>query len=104
MAGQQPPSPNAANGGGYSANYANNGGAGAVNGSIMPSAGHFADMQTLMQNMETLSGWLQQNREEWMGLRDGLERVERIQGRDVSIICSNEGLDRLLTDWRRAVC
>lgn len=52
-----------------------------MNGSIMPSAGHYADMQTLMQNMETLSGWLQQNREEWTQLQDGLSRVERMQDR-----------------------
>ncbi|RMY75947.1 hypothetical protein D0863_02246 [Hortaea werneckii] len=49
-----------------------------VNGSIMPSAGHYSDMQTLMQNMETLSGWLQQNREEWSQLQEGLSRVERM--------------------------
>jgi hypothetical protein len=42
---------NAGNAGLYNA-------AGGLNG--MPSAGHYSDMQTLMQNMETLSGWLQQ--------------------------------------------
>lgn len=52
---------------------------GGVNGSIMPSAGHYSDMQTLMQNMETLSGWLQQNREEWEQVQEGLARVERSQ-------------------------
>lgn len=50
-----------------------------VNGNIMPSAGHYADMQTLMQNMENLSGWLHQNREEWSQVQDGLARVERMQ-------------------------
>jgi hypothetical protein len=48
-------------------------------GVIMPSAGHYADMQMLMSSMETLSGWLQQNREEWAGLQEGLARVERAQ-------------------------
>lgn len=43
----------------------------------MPSAGHYSDMQTLMQNMETLSGWLQQNREDFISVQDGLEQVER---------------------------
>lgn len=43
----------------------------------MPSAGHYSDMQTLMQNMETLSGWLQQNREDFLSVQDGLEQVER---------------------------
>ncbi|KAK4539621.1 hypothetical protein LTR36_010504 [Oleoguttula mirabilis] len=52
-----------------------------VNGSIMPSAGHYSDMATLMQNMETLSGWLQQNREEWGQLQEGLAKVERLSGR-----------------------
>lgn len=50
-----------------------------VNGSILPSAGHYSDMQTLMQNMETLAGWLQQNREDWDIVQDGLNRVERMQ-------------------------
>lgn len=49
--------------------------AGGLNG--MPSAGHYSDMQTLMQNMETLSGWLQQNREDFISVQDGLEQVER---------------------------
>ena len=49
-----------------------------INGAIVPSAGHFSDMQTLMQNMETLSGWLQQNREDWVQVQDGLARVERL--------------------------
>lgn len=49
--------------------------AGGLNG--MPSAGHYSDMQTLMQNMETLSGWLQQNREDFLSVQDGLEQVER---------------------------
>ena len=50
-----------------------------MNGSIMPSAGHYSDMQTLMQNMEHLSGWLEQNRQEWSLVQDGLARVERLQ-------------------------
>ncbi|WPH02570.1 Hypothetical protein R9X50_00543500 [Acrodontium crateriforme] len=52
-----------------------------VNGNIMPSAGHYSDMQTLMQNMDTLSGWLEQNRQEWLSLQDTLARVEKQQGR-----------------------
>jgi hypothetical protein len=59
---------NAGNAGLYNA-------AGGLNG--MPSAGHYSDMQTLMQNMETLSGWLQQNREDFLSVQDGLEQVER---------------------------
>jgi len=59
---------NAGNAGLYNA-------AGGLNG--MPSAGHYSDMQTLMQNMETLSGWLQQNREDFISVQDGLEQVER---------------------------
>jgi hypothetical protein len=59
---------NAGNAGLYNA-------AGGLNG--MPSAGHYSDMQTLMQNMETLSGWLQQNREDFLSIQDGLEQVER---------------------------
>ncbi|KAK5695535.1 hypothetical protein LTR97_009045 [Elasticomyces elasticus] len=60
--------------------YAPNGLAanGQINGNILPSAGHYADMQTLMASMETLSGWLQQNREEWAQLQEGLGRVERL--------------------------
>lgn len=57
-----------------------------VNGVIMPSAGHYPDMQTLMQNMETLSGWLQQNREEWEQVQEGLGRVERL-----SVSCAGCG-------------
>ncbi|QIW95498.1 hypothetical protein AMS68_001016 [Peltaster fructicola] len=47
----------------------------------MPAAGHYSDMQTLMQNMEALSGWLQQNREDFFRVQEDLEKVERIQGR-----------------------
>lgn len=63
------------------ANHQNAGNAGLYNatGGLngMPSAGHHSDMQTLMQNMETLSGWLQQNREDFLSVQDGLEQVER---------------------------
>lgn len=52
---------------------------GGMNGAIMPSAGHYSDMQALMQNMEVLSGWLEQNRQEWSAVQDGLARVERLQ-------------------------
>lgn len=52
-----------------------------MNGNIMPSAGHYSDMQTLMQNMESLSGWLEQNRQEWAQVQEGIARVERLQGR-----------------------
>lgn len=50
-----------------------------MNGSIMPSAGHYSDMQTLMQNMESLSGWLEQNRQDWGQVQEGIARVERLQ-------------------------
>lgn len=52
-----------------------------MNGGIMPSAGHYSDMQTLMQNMESLSGWLEQNRQDWAQVQDGIARVERLQVR-----------------------
>ena len=58
----------AANAGMYAATAGLNG---------MPAAGHYSDMQTLMQNMETLSGWLQQNREDFIRVQEGLEHVER---------------------------
>ena len=51
----------------------------------MPSAGHYSDMQTLMQNMETLSGWLQQNREAFSRVQEGLERVERASVRSLLV-------------------
>lgn len=57
-------------GGGNAAMYSG------MNGSIMPAAGHYSDMQTLMQNMEALSGVLQQNREDWQSLQDGLARAQ----------------------------
>lgn len=50
-----------------------------MNGNVMPPAGHYSDMQTLMQNMESLSGWLEQNRQEWSQVQEGLARVERLQ-------------------------
>ena len=46
---------------------------------LLSPAGQYSDMQLLMQNMESLSGWLQQNREEWMQVQEGLARVERLQ-------------------------
>lgn len=60
------------NGAGNAAMYA---ATGALNG--MPAAGHYSDMQTLMQNMEQLSGFLQQNREDFYRVQEGLEMVER---------------------------
>ncbi|KAK5745796.1 hypothetical protein LTR17_001298 [Elasticomyces elasticus] len=66
------------NGGSYAPNGATTNGQANMNGNILPSAGHYADMQTLMASMETLSGWLQQNREEWAQLQEGLGRVERL--------------------------
>lgn len=67
------------------ANHQNAGNAGLYNatGGLngMPSAGHYSDMQTLMQNMETLSGWLQQNREDFLSVQEGLEQVERRNAR-----------------------
>lgn len=50
-----------------------------MNGGVMPSAGHYSDMQTLMQNMENLSGWLEQNRQDWALVQEGLAKVERLQ-------------------------
>lgn len=64
-----------ANTNGMNNGYTGNGGG----AHVMPSAGHYADMQTLMQNMEALSGWLAQNRNEWEQVQDGLARVERLQ-------------------------
>lgn len=58
-----------------------------MNGGIMPSAGHYSDMQTLMQNMESLSGWLEQNRQEWAQVQDGIARVERLQVRHPHSAC-----------------
>ena len=52
---------------------------GGMNGSMMPSAGHYSDMQNLMQNMESLSGWLEQNRQDWAQVQEGLARIERLQ-------------------------
>ncbi|KAK5683588.1 hypothetical protein LTS10_005121 [Elasticomyces elasticus] len=66
------------NGGSYAPNGNGIAANGQINGNILPSAGHYADMQTLMASMETLSGWLQQNREEWAQLQEGLGRVERL--------------------------
>ncbi|GAB7359385.1 hypothetical protein MBLNU230_g6036t1 [Neophaeotheca triangularis] len=57
----------------------------AMDGSAMPPAGHYADMQTLMQNMEQLSGWLAQNREDWGELQEELARVERAQSQKETI-------------------
>nr|POE75581.1 hypothetical protein CFP56_53693 [Quercus suber] len=71
-----------------------------MNGSVMPSAGHYADMQTLMQNMENLSGWLQQNREEWLQVQDGLARVERMQGGSSKDDLPNGELQRMLEDFQ----
>ena len=69
MAGQNGISPGAGNAAMYNG----------MNGSVLPSAGQYADMQLLMQNMETLSGFLQQNREDWFKVQEGLERVERMR-------------------------
>ena len=63
-------------GGGGAGNAAYNG---MMNGSAMPPAGHYSDMQALMSSVESLSGWLQQNREEWNQIQEGLARVERLQ-------------------------
>ena len=46
---------------------------------VEPSPGHYMDIQMIIENMENLSGWLQQNREEWAEIQDGLARVERLQ-------------------------
>lgn len=56
-----------------------NGGAYNAGMNGMPAAGHYSDMQTLMQNMEALSGWLQQNREDFFRVQEDLEKVERLQ-------------------------
>ncbi|KAK5128626.1 hypothetical protein LTR08_003960 [Meristemomyces frigidus] len=50
-----------------------------MHGSVMPAAGHPADMQTLMQNMDVLAGWLKQNRDEWGVVQEGLGRVEAMR-------------------------
>lgn len=76
----------AANAGMYAATAGLNG---------MPAAGHYSDMQTLMQNMETLSGWLQQNREDFIRVQEGLEHVER---RHVS------RLHRTGAQWGARIC
>lgn len=67
--------------------------AAALNGSLMPSAGHYADMQTLMQSMEQLSGWLQQNREEFAGVQERLALVERrgLRSIDAEAAAQEEG-------------
>lgn len=73
-----------------------NNSASGINGSIMPSAGHYSDMQTLMQNMEVLAGWLKQNREEWGVVQEGLGRVEelRAQGQAQSLPAAALPLER----------
>lgn len=50
-------------------------------GPILPSGGQTSDLATLMQNMESLSGYLQQNREEWASVQDGIARVELLNSR-----------------------
>ncbi|KAI5369745.1 hypothetical protein Slin15195_G006220 [Septoria linicola] len=51
-----------------------------MNNGIMP-AGNFADLQHLMQGVENLSGWLEQNRQDWAQVQEGIAKVERLQGR-----------------------
>ncbi|KAK4556972.1 hypothetical protein LTR86_005953 [Recurvomyces mirabilis] len=98
MAGPQP-NGNGNNAGGNNSALYNN--AVAMNNNVMPSAGHYADTQTLMQSMEQLSGWLQQNREEWLGLQEGLSRVERMTG--VSVVNGGAGVNGVSgTDWAGA--
>ncbi|KAH9824478.1 SGF29 tudor-like domain, partial [Teratosphaeria destructans] len=46
-------------------------------GQIIPAAGHYADMQNLMEHMEALGKYLEKNREEWRAVEEGLGRVER---------------------------
>jgi len=72
MVSNPPPGSN----GPYTALPSSANGAGAAG--IMPSAGHYADMQTLMQNLEALSGWLQQNREDSEWLTQNVRRVEHL--------------------------
>lgn len=67
-----------------------------MNGAVLPSAGQYADMQLLMQNMETLSGYMQQNREEWARVQEGLERVERMR------VCSDPA--QTVKTWVESLC
>lgn len=77
MASNVPPPPGA--NGPYTALPSN---AAAVSAPALPNhAGHYADIQTLMQNLDLLSGWLQQNREDFDGLREALRHVEGMGGR-----------------------
>lgn len=87
---------NPANANMYAANNAaaNNG----LNG--MPAAGHYSDMQALMQNMETLSGWLQQNREDFLRVQEGLEAVER---RNVGLSLPHTGQEMRQACWVRGM-
>ena len=70
----------APNGAGNAYGALNGAGAVAMGNSIIPSPGQYADMQMLMQNLEQLSGWLQQNREDWNNVQEGLARVQNMQG------------------------
>lgn len=65
--------PNGLGGAGNASMYAG------MNGQVLPSAGHYADMQTLFQNMEQLGGWLAQNREDWHIVQEGLAKVEKLR-------------------------
>lgn len=47
-----------------------------IGGPIMPSAGHHNDMQHVWSLVEELSNQLQQNRERWDELQDGLARAQ----------------------------
>lgn len=50
-----------------------------MNSQLLPSTGHHSDMQILTQNIESLSGWLQQNREDWIQIQEGLAKLEELQ-------------------------
>ncbi|KAF2857801.1 hypothetical protein K470DRAFT_272993 [Piedraia hortae CBS 480.64] len=55
---------------------ANNQGYIGVNNGALPPAGHHSDMQLMLRRMEELSDQLQQNREQWAELQNGISRVE----------------------------
>jgi hypothetical protein len=71
----QPNGGGAAPGGPYATT--NGGGGGGEAQVAYAKAGHYADVQTLMEQMDMLSTWLARNREEWGAVREGLGRVER---------------------------
>lgn len=74
---------NGGHGGGQNAAIYNNNNSN-TNNMNMPAAGHYSDMQALMQSMDTLASLLQQNRKDFQDVQEGLERVERVRGTQVN--------------------